>query len=319
MPKYDKTILTGQAQQLGFITAPFEKMSRLTDVLRFINDTNELKDTLALKGGTAINLTLFNLPRLSVDIDLDFTKNLNKDEMQIKRKKINELLELFMAAGGYAKKGKSKHTHSLDSYIYSYTNIAGNLDNIKVEINYSLRSHVLPPVDSSAQASGAFTSFPIRTLAPIEIFASKIVALSGRAAARDLYDLNNMIYYGLFDEPVLELLRKCAVFYLAVTGDIDTLNFNFARTEDITTYKIRTDLYPMIRKAERFDLQAARDRVTAFLNDYMILTESESDFLKHFESGNYEPQLLFDDSEIIKRIENHPMALWRLQHIREKR
>lgn len=34
------------------------------------------RDCLALKGGTAINLTIFNLPRLSVDIDLDFSENL---------------------------------------------------------------------------------------------------------------------------------------------------------------------------------------------------------------------------------------------------
>ena len=33
-----------------------------------------LKDSPALKGGTAINLTIFNLPRLSVDIDMDYLK-----------------------------------------------------------------------------------------------------------------------------------------------------------------------------------------------------------------------------------------------------
>ena len=43
------------------------------------NDTL-LSETLALKGGTAINLTIFNLPRLSVDIDLDFSQNLPRTE-----------------------------------------------------------------------------------------------------------------------------------------------------------------------------------------------------------------------------------------------
>ncbi len=41
--------------------------------------------------------------------------------------------------------------------------------------------------------------FEIRTLAPMEIFAAKTNALISRAAARDLYDFNNMVYYGLFD------------------------------------------------------------------------------------------------------------------------
>ena len=40
-----------------------------------------LAEALALKGGTAINLTIFNLPRLSVDIDLDYSRNVSKDEM----------------------------------------------------------------------------------------------------------------------------------------------------------------------------------------------------------------------------------------------
>ena len=72
MPTFDKAILTEQARWLGFLTAPFEKMTRLTEILRFLNDTDELRESLAIKGGTAINLTMFNLPRLSVDIDLDF-------------------------------------------------------------------------------------------------------------------------------------------------------------------------------------------------------------------------------------------------------
>ena len=41
-----------------------------------------LKESLALKGGTAINLTIFDLPRLSVDIDLDYAKNNSRDEMK---------------------------------------------------------------------------------------------------------------------------------------------------------------------------------------------------------------------------------------------
>lgn len=33
----------------------------------------------------------------------------------------------------------------------------------------------------------------------MEIFEAKTNALMSRAAARDLYDFNNMVYYGLFD------------------------------------------------------------------------------------------------------------------------
>jgi predicted nucleotidyltransferase component of viral defense system len=153
MPIYNKIVLTDQARQLGFIAAPFEKMTRLTEILRFLNGTDELRDSLALKGGTAINLTLFSLPRLSVDIDLDFTENLTREETRTRRDRINELLERYMAAEGYTIHEKSKRTHILDSYIYSYINIAGNSDNIKVEINYSLRAHALHTVTMTVQAT----------------------------------------------------------------------------------------------------------------------------------------------------------------------
>jgi hypothetical protein len=274
---------------------------------------------LALKGGTAINLTVFNLPRLSVDLDLDFAVNLTRDETRRKRDRISELLDLYMTAEGYAKKAKSKRAYILDSFVYSYTNAAGNSDNIKVEINYSLRAHALPACDIAVRTSEVFVPFPVRVVAPVEIFASKIVALADRGAARDLYDLNNMIFYGLFDEPDITLLRKCAVFYLAVAGDVAARGFGSERIAEITPHKIKTDLYPMIRNAERFDLQAARERVTAFLNEHMSLSDNETAFLQRFAAGSYEPELLFNDDEILRRVENHPMAAWRIRHIRQER
>lgn len=66
---------------MGFIRDTLEKVYRLADILEFMNSNPILKDDLALKGGTAINLTIFNLPRLSVDIDLDYLKTNNRKEM----------------------------------------------------------------------------------------------------------------------------------------------------------------------------------------------------------------------------------------------
>ncbi len=318
MPIYDKSVLAGQARRLGFQASSFEKVSRLTEILRFLNENSLLRNNLALKGGTAINLTIFNMPRLSVDIDLDFTGKLDRVQAGERREQLNALLERYMAAQGYSQRQKSKRTHVLDSFVYSYTNAAGNIDNIKLEINYILRQHVLPTVDVTARNQEVFEPFSVRTLAPVEIFASKIVALSSRAAARDLYDLDGMVSSGIFNESDLGMLRKCAVFYRAIAGDTKTRGFQFGRMEDITPYKIKTDLAPMIRNTERFDLQAAQSRVSEFLQERMALTDNEIAFLNLFYSGKYEPQLLFDDAEIIARIQDHPMAIWRIQKIREQ-
>ena len=41
-----------------------------------------LKERLVLKGGTALNLFFFDLPRLSVDIDLNYIGQLDRQDMQ---------------------------------------------------------------------------------------------------------------------------------------------------------------------------------------------------------------------------------------------
>ena len=50
----------------------------------------------------------------------------------------------YMTANGYTLSPKSKNYHALDSYVYEYVNCGGVKDNIKIEINYMLRCHVLP-------------------------------------------------------------------------------------------------------------------------------------------------------------------------------
>ena len=314
IPTYNKLVLGKKARDLGFVRDAYEKMNRLAEILQFVNSDQELSPLLALKGGTAINLAVFNLPRLSVDIDFDFAENLAKEETAAKRERINVLLGRYMASEGYAIKGKSKHTHALDSLVYSYTNAAGNPDNIKIEINYILRNHVLPVIETTTQTGGALPDFPVRTLSPVEIFAGKIVALSDRAAARDLYDLYNMIHFELFEKSDLNMLRKCVVFYLAIVGDA-THELNFSKLDTMSARVIKTDLYPMIRNTERFDFVSAKDRVSRFLIELFAQSDKDVQFLQRFLDGYYEPQLLVEDNSIISRVENHPMAIWRLQQI----
>jgi len=308
---YDKRKLGKQARELGFVRDTLEKVFRLSEILRYINSDPLLRESLALKGGTAINMTIFNLPRLSVDIDLDYTHNNSREEMFEERQKISDSVLKYMAMSGYELNPKSKSSHSLDSYVFSYANTAGMKDNIKVEINYSLRSHILPLEQRSIETLGILDSFKVNSLASIETFASKIVAMLTRAAARDLYDINNMIYFGLFDETELPLLKKCAIFYYAVGGGAVSETCNLGKIDELTEYKIRTDLYPVIRKKERFDLTAAKQRVSDYLSMFSVISDNETTFLRAFKNGEYHPELLFEDTLILERIRNHPMAIWK--------
>lgn len=81
MNSYNKIYLEKIAKEKGFVRDNFEKVMRLSEILQYFNLNEFLHDSLVLKGGTAINLTVFQMPRLSVDIDLDFAKNCSREEM----------------------------------------------------------------------------------------------------------------------------------------------------------------------------------------------------------------------------------------------
>ena len=75
-----------------------------------------MREHLLLKGGTAINLTVFSLPRLSVDIDLDFVPNLTREETVNERECLTEILKEFMSEQGYSLSEASRFSHSLDAF-----------------------------------------------------------------------------------------------------------------------------------------------------------------------------------------------------------
>jgi hypothetical protein len=59
MYNYSKSFLEKTAKESGFIRDNLEKVFRLSDILQFLNTYAITKENLSLKGGTAINLTVF--------------------------------------------------------------------------------------------------------------------------------------------------------------------------------------------------------------------------------------------------------------------
>lgn len=313
MSKYDIIYLGKKAKELGFVRDTLEKVTRLADVLEYLNTNPILNESLALKGGTAINLTIFNLPRLSVDIDMDYLVNNSREEMLVQRELINSTIDRYMSSQGYTKNEKTKNPHSLDSWVYDYMGASGNRDNIKIEINYSLRAHVLQAEERPIISEHFSNEFRVKTLASIEIYGSKINALLNRAAARDLYDARNMIHYKLFDKSEETLLRKTVVLYAAISAKAINKSFDSSAIDSITKQKIKTDLLPVIKRKDDFELETAKKMVKAYIADLMVLTKAEKEFLLRFENGEYIPELLFEDEAILVRIKNHPMALWKMR------
>lgn len=181
---YTKQYLTELASRTNFIKDNLEKVLRLSEVLRFFNSDPYFRGKLALKGGTAINLTSVELPRLSVDIDLDFTSNLSKDEIEETKSEMSRKITNYMWQEGYSLNAEPRKHYALLSFSFAYMNNAGNRDSIKVEINFMDRCHVLPLKYKRIKGKGVIEGFDILALNDVELYASKINALLSRATPR---------------------------------------------------------------------------------------------------------------------------------------
>ena len=92
---YSKQYINEIAQKSGFLANNTEKVIRLLDVLKFINEElNRISHQLILKGGTAINLIYTNLTRLSVDIDLDYVDEI-REQLPLLKHRRSDLYELL--------------------------------------------------------------------------------------------------------------------------------------------------------------------------------------------------------------------------------
>lgn len=310
MPQFNRRELDARVRKYGFNRDTFEKVVRLRMILEFMNAQECMREHLLLKGGTAINLTVFNLPRLSVDIDLDFVPNLTRDETIKERERLTEILKGYMSEQGYFLSDASRFSHSLDAFHYNYVNAAGNRDMIKIEINYSLRTHVLRPEDRVFVTDAFGEPIKVKTVAAMEIFAAKTNALLSRAAARDLYDFCNMIDMRLFSEEE-DKFRKCIIFYATISAKEVNKTFDTSAIDSLVFSKIKSDLFPVLAVRDKFDLEGKKRQAKEYIASLMNPTDAENDYMARFIAKEYKPELLFDDEEIVERLRNHPMALWK--------
>lgn len=107
-------------------------------------------------------------------------------------------------------------------------------------------------------------------------------------------------------------MRKSIVFYTAVSQEEIPERYDVNVIDRISIRKIRTDLLPVIQKGEFIELEKIKICVKEFLSELMILTTDEKKFLQKFKEKQYCPELLYDDAQVLRRINNHPMVLWKM-------
>jgi predicted nucleotidyltransferase component of viral defense system len=164
----------------------------------------------ALKGGTAINLFVRDLPRLSVDLDLVFVDHAMPREQMLAR--IDESLR--QAAGQLRARG-------FEIYIPT-TRIAGETKlfvrrrplELKIEPNFVIRGTVHPVRTASLSAKARETlladvEIPVVSLE--DMYGGKLVAAMDRQHPRDLFDVMQLYEH----EGITPTIRRAFVVYLA--------------------------------------------------------------------------------------------------------
>lgn len=162
----------------------------------------------SLKGGTAINLFIRNLPRLSVDIDLmylpvnDRPKALAEIDAAMKRIKEAALAEVLGA-----RVAESVHDGAILRLL-----VMAEGTQVKIEVSPVLRGVVHDPsVISVTEAVEEAFGFAETSVVSFEdLFAGKLVAALDRQHPRDLFDVRGLLAHeGLSDD-----LREVFVVYL---------------------------------------------------------------------------------------------------------
>lgn len=62
---------------------------------------------------------------------------------------------------------------------------------------------------------------------------------------------------------------------------------------------------------DKFDLEGKKQQAKDYIASLMKPTEAEIEYMERFLAKEYKPELLFKDAEIVERLRDHPMALWK--------
>ncbi|TVQ30815.1 MAG: nucleotidyl transferase AbiEii/AbiGii toxin family protein [Wenzhouxiangella sp.] len=167
-------------------------------------------DIFVMKGGTAINLFVQQMPRLSVDIDVVYTP------LQWPRDQALQAINQELAAIAMRVAPMGVQTRLVRSKDLGDTKliVANDFSQVKIEVNFVFRGTVLPaePRSLSARTSDRFgVDLDVPILAPDELYASKLVATLDRQHPRDLFDIWQLYESGGISDGMVE----CFVVYLA--------------------------------------------------------------------------------------------------------
>ncbi|MCY4161845.1 MAG: nucleotidyl transferase AbiEii/AbiGii toxin family protein [Flavobacteriaceae bacterium] len=256
------------------------------------------EECLALHGGTAINLFMLDLPRLSIDIDLTYVplddkrKSIETIHESSKRicNKINQLKKSNLTASHNPRKFK---IHTVNQYGIS----------VKTEIRLFNRGIMNPCIERklSPKAQETFnTSCSVRIVPQEQLYGGKICAALFRQSARDLFDICSFFKHLSFDDQI-----KKGFFYGLLSSSNPVTTFLNPKYHKVTKedLEILNDMTPI-----PFNEILHKKTLTKLITDVNDrLTKKDKEFLIRFNIG--EPDWSINDWK------DYPAIQWKLKHI----
>ncbi len=309
-----------EALETGFRPEIMEKVWHLMAILDGISVHPFLKERLVLKGGTALNLFFFDLPRLSVDIDLNYIGQLDRKKMLLERPGVEKSLEaIFHREGLIIRHVPAKHAGG--KWQLRYVSVLGGNGNLEVDLNYMFRIPLYGIQKKYSHSIGTRKTKEIPLLNLHELGAGKLSALFGRHASRDLFDSHQLLTKCSLD--IEQLRLACLVYGAMGTKDWRKISIDGIHFEE---RELKDQLIPVLRKPIfrnddwlSWTHQLLADCKTA-LKLLFPLRECEQAFLKSlFEGGAIDATLITEDHNLIEKINAHPLLQWKAKLVLENR
>lgn len=299
--------------ETGFHVENLEKLGYLIRILQDVAEHPFLKSRLALKGGTAINLFYFELPRLSVDIDLNYIGSSERETMLDEKGKVEEALRRILKSLGL-EVHRVPEEHAGGKWRLSFPSVFGGTRGLELDINYLMRIPFFPIEmrQSFVLDANLKVTFPIVSFE--ETFAGKIVALLDRTSARDLYDVYQLSQFG--DDYDLVKLKK-ATLLIGASGRVDWRKISLDQIGKIEENDIARQLLPLLRVGGEPDFQEMKRTCKSFLRNLLSYNPKEQEFVDRLlKKGEYQVELLFhNDSDTGERLRFHPAPLWKAMNV----
>jgi len=303
-----------------FQADPLEKVLHLLDLLEALRSHPFLEERIALKGGTALNLFFLDLPRLSVDIDINYTGAVDRATMLAERPKVEEAIHAVCSRQGLQIK-RVPGEHAGGKWRLAHERAGGGSGALELDVNFLARSPLWPPSLRDSLAVGSSVARRIPVLDPHELAAGKLAALFSRDASRDLFDTHAILQKGGFDR---RRLRLAFVLYGAMsrrdwrTVSIDDIRMDPADADRRLLPLLRADLAPSRRELAAWSMNLVSE-CREWLSIVLPLDSAEVEFLDLINGqGVIAPDRLTDDPAMQELIRSHPALLWKALNVRKR-